>query len=372
MVQAVHARNGHHLTLKEDVLKHAVVPDTPSIYTMRGEDANGKSGSDGATSTNADAYADAYADAEVEMEMEAETDIHASPTALVALENTVGGLIMPLGDMQEIARWTRERGLALHLDGARLWEAAAAVGDRNSQTDGANHANGANGTNHINTSTSTSTSTSTKSEDDRTDPTLSALRAYASTADSVSLCLSKGLCAPVGTVLVGSRRFIRHARRIRKMFGGGVRMAGLISVPGRVALEEGFVGNVANIDLSLRPGLASSGHASSESTVPWDVKPKPGTALRATHALAARVAHTWTSLGGQLAKPTETNMVWLDLAVAGIAGEEMVDAMNAVGVNVRGGGGGRMVVHRQICGEAVERVERVLREVWGRRASTKK
>ena len=122
--------------------------------------------------------------------------IHQAPTGLIVLENThnkAGGTVVPLERCQEIGRLAHEEELPLHLDGARGFNAVAAL-----------------------------------------ETTLADLCAP---FGSVSLCLSKGLAAPVGTVLLGSRDFIREAHRYRKMLGGGMRQAGVVAAAGLVAVE---------------------------------------------------------------------------------------------------------------------------------------
>lgn len=124
-------------------------------------------------------------------------DQHYAPTKLVCLENTHnrgGGKIWPQQEVKEIARLARERGIRMHLDGARLWNAAAATG---------------------------------RSE-----------RELAEEFDSVAVCFSKGLGAPVGSALCGSREFIQRARRFRKMLGGGMRQAGIIAAGALHALDH--------------------------------------------------------------------------------------------------------------------------------------
>ncbi len=124
-------------------------------------------------------------------------DIHCSPTRLVCVENTHnrgGGSIWPIGRIREIADLSRAHGLRLHLDGARLWNAAVATGIPE--------------------------------------------REYAEHFDSVSVCFSKGLGSPVGSALCGTAEFIQRARRFRKMFGGGMRQAGIIAAGALHALEH--------------------------------------------------------------------------------------------------------------------------------------
>jgi len=124
-------------------------------------------------------------------------DPHHPITRLVVLENTqnrCGGVPLTLDYTRQVGALVHERGLLLHLDGARLFNAAVALG-------------------------------------------VSAAE-LAGPADSVTFCLSKALCAPVGSVLCGSAEFIRKAHRIRKQLGGGMRQAGILAAAGIVALEE--------------------------------------------------------------------------------------------------------------------------------------
>lgn len=122
--------------------------------------------------------------------------VHQAPTGLIVLENThnkAGGTVVPLARCHEVSRLASEEGLPLHLDGARAFNAAAALNVP--------------------------------------------IAELCAPFDSASLCLSKGLAAPVGTVLLGSREFIREAHRYRKMLGGGMRQAGVLAAAGLVALE---------------------------------------------------------------------------------------------------------------------------------------
>jgi threonine aldolase len=123
-------------------------------------------------------------------------DVHKCPTRVIALENTISGLIHPLSEIQRISAWARNHGIKLHLDGARLWEAVAAGG----------------GT----------------------------LMEYSTCFDSIGLDFSKGLGAPMGAIIVGDAKFIAQARRIRKSIGGGMRQAGVLSAAARVAVDEIF------------------------------------------------------------------------------------------------------------------------------------
>ncbi len=124
-------------------------------------------------------------------------DPHYAPATLVAIENThnvSGGTIFPADALADVVAAAREAKLALHLDGARLWNAAVATGHTPA--------------------------------------------ALAAPFDTVSVCLSKGLGAPVGSLVASSRALVAELRRIRKQFGGGMRQAGVLAAAGSYALEH--------------------------------------------------------------------------------------------------------------------------------------
>ncbi|YCM46880.1 low-specificity L-threonine aldolase (plasmid) [Verrucomicrobiaceae bacterium 227] len=121
-------------------------------------------------------------------------DFHYARTRLLCLENTTWGKVLPLDYLQKARRFVDEQGLQLHLDGARLFNAAIASGE--------------------------------------------SAATLAAPFDSISICLSKGLGAPVGSVLVGGDDFIARARRWRKMLGGGLRQSGILAAAGIYALEN--------------------------------------------------------------------------------------------------------------------------------------
>lgn len=132
----------------------------------------------------------------IEPEINAE-NVHHPHTSLVALENTVnkgGGSCYTLEQIKPIAELCRQRGLKLHLDGARIFNALTRTGDR--------------------------------AED------------YGKYFDGISVCLSKGLGAPVGSVFLADKATIKYARRIRKVFGGGMRQAGFLAAAGIYALDH--------------------------------------------------------------------------------------------------------------------------------------
>tara|TARA_X000000950_G_scaffold40672_3_gene44264 strand:- start:1799 stop:2809 length:1011 start_codon:yes stop_codon:yes gene_type:complete len=124
-------------------------------------------------------------------------DIHYPVTNLVALENTInrgGGICYPISEIEKISKFCESKNIPLHLDGARLFNALVKTGVK---------------TNYI-----------------------------GPLFDSISICFSKGLGAPVGSVLVGSKEFIRKARRVRKVIGGGMRQVGMLAAAGIYALEN--------------------------------------------------------------------------------------------------------------------------------------
>ncbi|GAM33945.1 hypothetical protein TCE0_013f01211 [Talaromyces pinophilus] len=212
----------------------------------------------------------------------APTNIHYCPTKLISLENTLDGMVMPLNEVKRIVEWAHANNVKVHLDGARLWEAVVS---------------GAG-----------------------------SLDAYTSLLDSVSLCFSKGLGAPIGSIIVGSKEFIERARWFRKSIGGGTRQAGVISAAARVAVEETF-------------GPDPNGE---------------GGKLKNTHVNAKRVAEMWTSKGGKLENPVETNMVWLDLAASGLGMNDLAEIGKEKGLQLLGN---RLIIHYQISEEALRRLD---------------
>ncbi|MEM3027678.1 MAG: GntG family PLP-dependent aldolase [Candidatus Bathyarchaeia archaeon] len=150
-------------------------------------------------------------------------DIHQPRTSLICIENThnlAGGTCWPPESIKAIGDLAKDHGLAVHMDGARIFNASVAL---------------------------------------RTEA-----RELAKPVDSVMFCLSKGLCCPAGSLVVGNEDFIEKARRVRKILGGGMRKAGVLAAPGIIALEK-MVGRLAEdhenakrlaIGLSKIPGIA--------------------------------------------------------------------------------------------------------------------
>lgn len=171
-------------------------------------------------------------------------DAHFARTKLLALENTLGGKLLPFDYVQQATALAKSRGLSRHLDGARLFNAAVAQA---AQT-GSNP--------------------------------LTEARRIAQCFDSVSVCFSKGLGAPVGSALCGSREFIARAHRIRKMAGGGMRQAGMLAAAASHALDH-HVGRLAQ-----------------------------------DHALAQHLADGLAGIEGLQVEPPQTNIVFVDLTGA--------------------------------------------------------
>ena len=133
----------------------------------------------------------------VEVNISDGSDEHSAPTALLCIENThnrCGGTVLNVEQIETLTGLAHAHGIAVHMDGARVFNAATALGV----------------------------------------PASTLVR----TVDSVMFCLSKGLSAPVGSMLVGSRDFIHKAHRMRKLLGGGMRQAGILAAAGIVALEQ--------------------------------------------------------------------------------------------------------------------------------------
>ncbi len=124
-------------------------------------------------------------------------DVHHTITRLICLENTqnvCGGVVLSAEYLQAVGKIAKENGLAFHIDGARIFNAAAALNIP--------------------------------------------VKDLVAPADSVMFCLSKGLVAPVGSMLVGGKKFINRARHLRKMLGGGMRQAGVLAAAGMISLEK--------------------------------------------------------------------------------------------------------------------------------------
>ncbi|KKA30809.1 hypothetical protein TD95_003670 [Thielaviopsis punctulata] len=211
-------------------------------------------------------------------------DVHTCPTRVISLENTLNGMLFPLDEIKRISAFARENDIKMHCDGARLWEAAAA---------------GAG-----------------------------SLKELCEPFDTVTMCFSKGLGAPVGAILVGSAANIKHARWVRKAIGGGVRQPGLLTAAARVAVDQTF-------------GAGPNGE---------------GGKLQGTHKVAKQVEKMWTAVGGTVMSPVHTNMVWLDLDAIGCPAADFVEILKEQGLKTFGP---RLVVHYQVAENAEEVLKRL-------------
>jgi threonine aldolase len=211
-------------------------------------------------------------------------------TGLVELENTsnlAGGSVYPLEISADIVERAHAAGLPVHLDGARIFNASVALGRS----------------------------------------VLDLTKKF----DSVMFCLSKGLGAPVGSMLVGSKDFIEEARIVRKMLGGGMRQAGVLAAAGLIALEEG---------------------------------PKR---LHIDHANAKFLAQGFAEIPGIMIDPAKivTNILFLDVSGTGLTSYEISKRLATQGVLANGTTPEimRMVTHLDVDRAGCERALKVLREV---------
>ncbi|TIC27211.1 hypothetical protein E3Q11_02625 [Wallemia mellicola] len=210
-----------------------------------------------------------------------EDDIHYAPTRIISLENTKNGLVFPQSETEKISEWASSNNLIMHLDGARIWNVSAATG---------------------------------LSIDKLCQP-----------YDSVSLCLSKGIGAPIGSILVGSEKVITKAKWFRKLFGGGIRQSGFLAEAADFALENHF-----------------------------PLLPK-------THERAKRIAEGFEQAKIRIISPVETSMVFFDSSTIGFSLEEFIQRVkDRAGITISSN---RIVVHHQITDEAVENLVQVAIEM---------
>lgn len=201
---------------------------------------------------------------------------------MVSLENTLSGTILPLAEAKRISQFIRSYPvptgtlpIAMHLDAARIFDGIA--GENGLDDSGANAVT---------------------------------LKDYAACFDSLSICLSKGLGAPMGSVITGSASFIARAKWYRKMFGGGVRQPGMMAAAALSAMEYSL--------------------------------PR----LTGVHTMTKAVARELEKLGYTFKLPVQTNMIVIDLPAAGIPGSAIVEYCAAH--NLATFDNGRLVFHHQI------------------------
>ena len=217
-------------------------------------------------------------------------DQHAVRTRLVCLENTHnrgGGTVYPLETVRAISKWAKSKGLATHLDGARIWNAVVASGVP--------------------------------------------LNVWAAEFDTVSVCFSKGLGAPIGSALAGPKEFIKQARRVRKLFGGAMRQAGFLAAACLYAMDR-------HVD------RLAEDHANA-------------------HLLAAAVA----DVPGLTLTPdrVETNVVWFEVSPQLGTAKDVAGRLKAAGVNVAALGGPvlRMCTHLDVSRADCERAAGIIRRL---------
>lgn len=211
-------------------------------------------------------------------------DAHFAKTRLLCLENTLGGKVLATDYLRDATALARRRGLATHLDGARLFNAATALGGDVRER----------------------------------------AREIAQCFDSVSVCFSKGLGAPVGSALCGSRAFIARAHRWRKMAGGGMRQAGILAAAALHALEY-------HVDR-----------------------------LAEDHANARRLADGLAGLPGVSVEAPDSNIVFVDVAAGRAAG--LLEHLKARGVLATGLYRLRFVTHLDVDAAGVDRAVAAMRE----------
>ncbi len=221
-------------------------------------------------------------------------DPHFARSRLLTLENTLGGKLMPMDYLEQATQLARSRGLGTHLDGARLCHAAVAQAQLR-----------------------------------RTDPRDEAKR-IAQCFDSVSVCFSKGLGAPVGSALCGSAEIIYRARRLRKMAGGGMRQAGVLASAASYALDH-------HIDR-----------------------------LADDHALMRELYGGLKDIPGLSIEPPQTNILFIDLqGDARERAQALADHLSARGVMAIGLYRLRLVTHLDVDAEGVRRAIAAIREFFG-------
>jgi len=220
-------------------------------------------------------------------------DAHFARSRLLALENTLGGKLLPFDYLQQATGLAKSRGLSRHLDGARLFNAAVAQAD---------HTGGG---------------------------AISEAKRIAQCFDSVSVCFSKGLGAPVGSALCGTREFIARAHRIRKMAGGGMRQAGMLAAAALHALDH----HIAR--------------------------------LAQDHALAQRLANGLAGIEGLQVETPQTNMVFVDLTGAAKAqSAALLSHLADHGIQVIGLYRLRFVTHLDVDAAGVDRAAAVIRQFF--------
>ena len=257
-------------------------------------------------------------------------DAHFARTRMLALENTWGGVVLPFDYVKQATQLAKAKGLTRHLDGARLYNAAVAQAAQRRADSGIASQAQAGTDAAIDARTDIKTDAGT---DARTDAYAEA-RSIAQCFDSVSVCFSKGLGAPVGSALCGSRDFIARAHRVRKMAGGGMRQAGVLAAAALYALEN-------NVER-----------------------------LADDHALAKRFADGLAGIDGQQVEAPHTNIVFVDLVNNGDGAKarsaELIPYLKSRGVLATGLYRLRFVTHLDVNAAGIDQAVQAIRDFFKR------
>ena len=266
-------------------------------------------------------------------------DAHFARTRMLALENTWGGVVLPFEYVKQATQLAKAKGLTRHLDGARLFNAAVAqAADERGRMQFSLRPCGADepplGSRRAAEAKLAPSGGREPHEVGELEGVIHEARQIAQCFDSVSVCFSKGLGAPVGSALCGSREFIARAHRIRKMAGGGMRQAGVLAAAALYALDH----NVAR--------------------------------LADDHALARRLADGLAGIDGLQVEAPQTNIVFVDLvdngggAKARSAG--LIPYLKSRGVLATGLYRLRFVTHLDVDGAGIDRAIEAIHDFFKR------
>lgn len=206
-------------------------------------------------------------------------DVHTAPTKVISLELTIGGVLTPIEEIKKISEFARANDIKVHCDGARLWNASAATG--------------------------------------------LSLADYCQYFDSVSMCVSKGLGAPVGGVMASTKKNIKQARWLRKQQGGGIRQAGILTSAALVALR--------------------------------DVWPT----MKETHLKAKKLEEDLSKIGVVPQIPVDTNFFFIDTKRSNIDMGILLEQCDKFNVRLQDE---RISLHHQISDEAIENLKSAIAE----------
>ncbi|EDN04808.1 threonine aldolase [Histoplasma mississippiense (nom. inval.)] len=201
-------------------------------------------------------------------------DVHTAPTKVISLEVTIGGVLTPMEEIRKISEFAHANGIKVHCDGARLWNASVATGH--------------------------------------------SLADYCQYFDSVSMCVSKGLGAPIGGALASTKANIKHGRWLRKQQGGGVRQAGVLTSAALVALRE-----------------------------VWPT-------MKETHLKTKKLAKDLEELGVVPQIPVDTNFYFIDAGKSKIDMGVLLQQCQKFNVKLMDE---RIVMHHQISDEAIDNLK---------------